>query len=467
MKFRIKIALCMIGLLALLFGIGGSALMAISFQNALSREQGAARESYELLITTLKVLGNLNRWTAPGEVSDAIGELSGQGEHIWEALRLTSENEVLYELNVKHLSFPESEVSPDLEHFVRTSFSDAGGRHYIQFAGQLALGKDTLTLSTVYDISPAYEMRSQQQSAYVKVFCMMAVLCAILSYSAAYLLTRPLGKLSRASRELASGNLDYRVAIDSNDEIGALSSDFDHMAGQVQKSVEVLQNAMEQQEMFMGSFAHELKTPMTSIIGYADLLRGQILTPEEAAEAANYIFSEGKRLESLSVKLLNLLMADHQEIKLGEVSPAELIEATAAQLRPVYESQGIDIFCHCEPGKCLLDGESFRVLLLNLMDNARKAFDGNGRIDVTLRMTDSGCRLSILDNGRGMPADALKHLTEAFYRVDKARSRRQGGVGLGLALCNKIVELHHGSIRFMSEQDIGTRVIVELKGGRL
>lgn len=457
----------MIGLLSLLFGIGGSALMTISFQNALNREQGAARDSYELLITTLKVLGNLNQWTKSRDVSDAIGELSGQGKHIWEALRLTSENDVLYELNVKHLSFPEDEVSPDPERFVMTSFADEAGRYYAQFVGQIALGKNMLTLSTVYDISPAYEMRSQQQSAYVKVFCAMAVLCALLSYSASYILTRPLGKLSKASRELASGNLDYRLDIGSNDEIGALSSDFDHMAGKVQKSVEALQDAMEQQEMFMGSFAHELKTPMTSIIGYADLLRGQMLSQEEAAEAANYIFSEGKRLESLSVKLLNLLMSDHQEIKFGKVSPSDIIVSTVTQLRPIYESQGIEIFCHCEPGKCLMDGESFRVLLLNLLDNARKAFDGKGRIDVTLRMTSLGCRLTILDNGRGMPADALKHLTEAFYRVDKARSRRQGGVGLGLALCSKIVELHRGSIRFMSEQHIGTRVIVELKGGRL
>ena len=102
----------------------------------------------------------------------------------------------------------------------------------------------------------------------------------------------------------------------------------------------------------MGSFAHELKTPMTSIIGYADLLRGQTLTAEEQAEAADYILSEGKRLEVLSRKLLNLLVLKKSDLPLSPVSLSHFLETLVEQIRPVYLSRGIRLSYECQD--CLL-----------------------------------------------------------------------------------------------------------------
>ena len=122
--------------------------------------------------------------------------------------------------------------------------------------------------------------------------------------------------------------------------------------------------------------------------------------------------------------------------------------------------------CKCQNGRCLLDADLVRSLLVNLMDNARKAMENGGSIMLMVRMTDEGCELKVYDNGRGIPPQALEHLTEAFYRVDKSRSRAQGGVGLGLALCREIVTLHNGTMEFTSTLGKGTCVTVELKGGR-
>ena len=113
----------------------------------------------------------------------------------------------------------------------------------------------------------------------------------------------------------------------------------------------------------------------------------------------------------------------------------------------------------------MLEPDLFQTLLINLLDNARKAMENGGHITVSLRMTGTGCSLAVVDDGKGIPKEALKHLTEAFYRVDKARARSRGSAGLGLALCEKIVELHHGSMRFESKEGIGTMVTVELNGG--
>lgn len=216
----------------------------------------------------------------------------------------------------------------------------------------------------------------------------------------------------------------------------------------------------------MGSFAHELKTPMTSIIGYADLLRSQELSEQDRRDAANYVFSEGKRLESLSLKLLDLLVLEKEDLPMQACSPKTLIEATAREFHPILKQQQISLTCRCEKGSCLLEPDLFKSLLYNLMDNARKALDHGGHILLQCEIIEDGCRLQVVDNGRGMPEAALNRVTEAFYRVDKSRSRAQGGAGLGLALCRRIVELHRGDIQFQSREGVGTCVSVTLRGGR-
>lgn len=138
---------------------------------------------------------------------------------------------------------------------------------------------ETLYLHTAHDISDLYSMRQSQQSTYLRVFGVMAVLCAVVSYTVSRLLTAPLMGLSKASRAIASGKFSSRAPVRSEDEIGAVSQDFNLMAEQMEKTVSELHQAVERQERFVGSFAHEMKTPMTSLIGYAELLRSGTLTP--------------------------------------------------------------------------------------------------------------------------------------------------------------------------------------------
>lgn len=229
---------------------------------------------------------------------------------------------------------------------------------------------------------------------------------------------------------------------------------------------------MERQNQFIGNFTHELKTPMTSIIGYADLLRSQTLSREDELDAAKYIFSEGKRLEHLSLKLLDIFVSQNESFSLIHASPAETISNLVTHLQPVLAREEITLEYACEDGYCMLDPDFFGSLLVNLIENARKALtgkdrkNGKGRIKVSSVMTADGCQVKVADNGQGIPQTALSHITEAFYRVDKARSRAQGGAGLGLTLCAEIARLHHGTITFQSEEGRGTIVTVDLKGGR-
>lgn len=456
----------MISLLAIFYGIGGTILISGSFHSALNREKEGARSSYQMLLDTFQIMSQTEDWNNEDTISDVLRQLSGQSKNSWVALQLSDTAGILYQTGTAELINHELTGEEKSGSCRISSFSDPAGRWYLQTSGLVAMGNKQLTLTAIYDISSVYEDRRNQQKTYTRIYFVMLLTCVIVVYGTAYYLTRPLSNLSKATRRLASGNLSYRSMIHTNDEIGDLSQDFNVMADQVEASVEQMQATVAMQEQFMGSFAHELKTPMTSIIGYADLIRRQTLDSEEEAEAANYIYTEGKRLERLSYTMLDIFSIDQKELPLVSVEPGGLVKDMAEHLRPVYEKSGIHIREKVESGACFLEPDLFRSLLLNLMDNSRKALEPGGQIEVTLRMLEDGCQLEVADTGPGVSEEDMQRLTEAFYRVDKARSRKLGGAGLGLTLCERIAELHHGGLEFQNREPHGFRVIVRLRGGR-
>lgn len=456
----------MISLLAIFYGIGGTILISGSFHSALNREKEGARSSYQMLLDTFQIMSQTEDWNNEDTISDVLRQLSGQSKNSWVALQLSDTAGILYQTGTAELINHELTGEEKSGSCRISSFSDPAGRWYLQTSGLVAMGNKQLTLTSIYDISSIYEDRRNQQKTYTRIYFVMLLTCVIVVYGTAYYLTRPLSNLSKATRRLASGNLSYRSMIHTNDEIGDLSQDFNVMADQVEASVEQMQATVAMQEQFMGSFAHELKTPMTSIIGYADLIRRQTLDSEEEAEAANYIYTEGKRLERLSYTMLDIFSIDQKELPLVSVEPGGLVKDMAEHLRPVYEKSGIHIWEKVESGACFLEPDLFRSLLLNLMDNSRKALEPGGQIEVTLRMLEDGCQLEVADTGPGVSEEDMQRLTEAFYRVDKARSRKLGGAGLGLTLCERIAELHHGDLEFQNREPHGFRVIVRLRGGR-
>ena len=343
--------------------------------------------------------------------------------------------------------------------------NEFAGMEYIIGASEMIIDDDTYIICVCRDVSYVSNMRKRLHQMFIYTFFALLITSSIISWLLSTFLVRHLSRLTKATREIADGNLSYRSNIETNDEIGELSQDFDKMAEELEGNVNLLEAAAEEKDRFMGAFTHELKTPMTSIIGYAELLRTQELDEEDREDALQYIYSEAKRLENMSLKLLQLFVADKEKLEMKKVSPKEMVEDIVTHLRPTLSEQNISIICRTQEGLAMLEPDLVRTLLINLIDNARKAMDKKGNIRVDQKMDEDGVTFVITDNGKGMPKEAIEHVTEAFYRVDKARSRAQGGAGLGLSLVSKIVELHNGTIDFSSEPGIGTVITVKLKGG--
>jgi len=208
-----------------------------------------------------------------------------------------------------------------------------------------------------------------------------------------------------------------------------------------------------------------LKTPLTSIIGYADMLNTMHLTEEEQREAYYYIYSQGKRLESLSHKLLELVSLDKNTLNKKNISTKELEESIKATMRPVFQQREVKSKIVMEKGILYGDKDLLLSLFYNLLDNASKAVEAGGFVLLKGRRTVNAYEIKVVDNGRGIPKEEIDRITEAFYMVDKSRSRKEGGAGIGLALCKQIVELHEGFIEIVSNPGEGTviRLIFQTK----
>nr|WP_308631134.1 HAMP domain-containing sensor histidine kinase [uncultured Gemmiger sp.] len=221
---------------------------------------------------------------------------------------------------------------------------------------------------------------------------------------------------------------------------------------------EKLQALNDRQSRFVADLTHELKTPLTSMIGYADLLRSAPLDESRRRAAADAIYHESTRLESLSQQLLALQGLQTDGVTLGSV-PVAAVFADVARSLP---NAALD--CNAPAGAAVwADRVLLADLLRNLVLNALHAEPKDGTVHLTCAEAGGQWRLTVRDNGCGIPAGALPHLTEPFYRVDKARARANGGSGVGLALCAEIAAAFGTKLEFESTPGEGTTVAICLQ----
>lgn len=317
------------------------------------------------------------------------------------------------------------------------------------------------------DLTSIYTDRQSMLVQYRAVLMILLLMGGLGIYLLSRYITRPIRKLGKIAAKIAEGDYELRSTDRSEDEIGQLARNFNRMADRLMQELAVKELEARQKEDFTAAFAHELKTPLTSIIGYADMLNSMKLTEEENMEAYFYIYSQGKRLESLSHKLLELVSMDKSPIVYKPVPTKKLEENIRTTVRPIWNERGIKGKIDLERATLYGDGELLLSLFYNLLDNAAKAMD-KGEISFILmkgKTVGDTYEIKVVDNGRGIPAEEIGRITEAFYMVDKSRSRKEGGAGIGMALCTKIAALHGASLLIDSRLGEGTvmKVLFPLK----
>lgn len=230
------------------------------------------------------------------------------------------------------------------------------------------------------------------------------------------------------------------------------------MAASVEEKIRALEQSSRIKDDFIANFTHELKTPMTSIIGYSDKLRSRQLDPATVFKAANYIYHEAHRLEALSLKMLNLVVLEQQNFTFVPLNAAELLRYIVRAVMPSFQQDNILIKASAREGWIQAEPDLMKTLLLNIVDNARKASRAGGTVELRGSQSGEQYTFTVTDHGWGIPQEELGKITEAFYMGDKSRSRAQNGAGLGLSIASRIAAFHKTTLQFRSSVGVGTSV---------
>ena len=459
MKIFFKLFISVVVILCISLSTFGYFLIINSFKNNVQMEVSQALEQFELIkfsinsnVSTLEsrnkiVLESVIDNVLNGNIyTNLIGIYSSDKE------KITS-------------SFPENlEITEALEKVQSSNLiykiKKMDDKYIFITSGYLKEDKEPLFLIIGKDITKIIIEYEQMKKIYMFIYFLIALIGIIIILILTLLIISPIKKINDLAKKIAKGDYKSRIKITSNDELGELGKSFNTMTEAIEKSFEQIKQTSIQKEEFVTNFAHELKTPLTSIIGYSDMICSKNLKPEQIKEYSQYIWNEGMRLESLSQKLMNLIMLNCQNFVFKELSVTEIFQDIIQTTKVMLDKNNITLDNKLDESDILVEYDLFKTLILNIIDNSRKA--NATKIFITGKKSLKNYEITISDNGCGIPKKDLNRITEAFFIVDKSRAQKQYSAGIGLALSEKIVKLHKGTLRFESELEKGTNVIITL-----
>ena len=357
-----------------------------------------------------------------------------------------------------------SNVAVDMSRYIIKGYDaeqfeeEIGGRQILITGSNVNVRNERYAVYVVEDITGVYESITRM----VWRFALIGGVGILLGFVLIGLLVRrsmqPLAVLKTAAGRIAAGGYGERATVLSKDELGALANDFNRMAEAVENHIGDLTETAERQRLFISGVTHEFKTPLTTVILNADTLQNAYMDEKERQTALSYIERQCKWLERMTQKLLKLITLK-QDIELKPSSVPQLFERVEESMAETLRQRDTRLISECKLNTLSMDADLMQSVLINLVDNASKA-SAPGQA-VTMRAYDDVIEVS--DNGIGIPESELARITEPFYVVDKSRSKKLGGSGLGLALVKEIVNAHGAALEIESSVGVGTTIRVRFK----
>lgn len=290
-----------------------------------------------------------------------------------------------------------------------------------------------------------------------------SALLAIVLFFVLHKLSSPLMRLREATEAISNGDFTIRADDSGRDEFSLLAADFNRMAEHISGQMHELEASAKIKQQMLDNLAHEMRTPLTSIRGYAEYLLNANIDEKEKIDATEFIIAESERLKAIGEKLLDDAFIRENGIKRERVNLSRIVADTAKKLNIFANNNGVSISVNAKNVECDCDPLLIGMLLTNLANNAIKACKGNGMIVLSCGIQNERAFISVTDNGVGMTKEQLLRITEPFYRTDKSRAREDGGTGLGLALCERIAKAHDAELTFESELGNGTAATIVFK----
>lgn len=429
---RKRIALCMVALVLTLLGPGMALVVSRSFALTMERERARAlgEEAAIARALTLEIAeGNVGRSTA-----STLQTRYGSNEL---TIYLLQNGET-----ITGEALPTVQKLPELLNTETRATLLDGVSERLMIAHAL---DGEITLLTALDVSPVYALRRELLRGAAALGLIGLALAGALAIWISGVLTRPLSQLADAAAKLADGDYAAPLPAAKNDEMNALIRAFSRMSAAIDERETALRTQAEERQALIDALAHEMRTPLTAILGGARLLQQSRLSGSQQSELLDTMAREASRLSTMDERLLLLTRLDHEAPAFAPFDS----QAMAREALSVFD--GVRL----EGDDAVFVGERELTILLlrNLVVNAQRA-GGKEAVRVTLHPDG----FDVTDYGCGMTKEQIARAFEPFYKADKARTRSAGGAGLGLPLCRKIARLHHGELHMESEIGRGTRV---------
>ncbi|MBR4799428.1 MAG: HAMP domain-containing histidine kinase [Clostridia bacterium] len=348
------------------------------------------------------------------------------------------------------------EIGADTEGFDRI-----GGERYFVVSTTVCEGGFTLVYGRSFAVTD-----KEFESLMITFVVISLAASSLLALALFFVLRRvsaPLEDLRTATEKFAAGDAEARADEKAPGEFGQLGKSFNEMVDKINGQIaELKQNALQKQRL-IDDLAHEIRTPLTVIYGYAEYLRRADANEDEKIQCAISVMNEARRLQNVSEKLLDNAVIRENKLNSEPTDLKPLLEETAAAISPLALEKGVRITTECESAVTDGDKTLLGMLFYNLAENALKAVSPGGKVILRCKTGNNGVIACVEDDGKGMTEEQLKHITEPFYRTDAARSRADGGAGLGLTLCSEIAAKHGAKLVFDSAIGKGTRVFCDFR----
>ncbi len=331
--------------------------------------------------------------------------------------------------------------------------------YFICIAGMLLDPFGSYQLDYSYNATQSITEMQNIQKTLLFICIVFSVITAFALHFILLGIFRPLAMVAKTSRKIAEGQYNERIYIKGKNELSDMANDFNRMAEQIKKQIHLLEDEAIQKQQFVDNFAHEIRTPLTSIYGYAEYMQKAALSEEEMIESTQFIIDEAEHMKKIANSLLELATLQHYKPVKSNILISQLFETISQTLKNELEKHEVQLICKNDVNVLKAQEDLIKSLLLNLCTNALHACPANnGIIYLEAKRQGEKTILSVTDNGYGIPEESISKITEPFYRVDKSRSRENGGTGLGLALCRQIALAHDANLTVKSCVGMGTTI---------
>ncbi|HCQ89188.1 MAG TPA: hypothetical protein DIU45_04860 [Clostridium sp.] len=335
-----------------------------------------------------------------------------------------------------------------------------GDKTYLIINNKIILNGSGIYFTYIDDISFLKQDRLNNIYFIFTINILLAIIIIIIIYSIAKEITKPIEILINNIKEIINGNYTEKLNYSSNVyEFKVISEQFNLMNDEIENKLRLLKEQNQSKQRFIDNLTHEIRTPLTSIIGYSSLMVNKKVTDLDLMrDSFVNINREGKRILSLTSKLVKLITLDKTVLHKENIDLYDTLKEVKSTFEPKLKEKDIALEVKGCSYHINVDKELFMVLITNLIDNSIKALNDRAEKIIILEIMENS--LKIEDTGVGIEEKELKKILEPFYMIDKSRQSSINGFGLGLSICKQILEIHHMNWSIESTFGKGTKIII-------